>query len=166
MKKFLIILLCVSLPLVSIAQPSSVRKVFRKYGHKDGVVKICLPGVVMGFAALFVDDKETAKMLRGVNSIKILTAGEAAGFQDVNFVDEFLDNFRSRSFEELLTVKDGKDDVAIYMKEGKRNKKELLIVAGGPNDNTIIYLKGKVSAEMLSSLGEEMKVDILKSVTQ
>lgn len=166
MRKFLFTLLCVALPLVSIAQPSSVRKVFRKYGHKDGVMKICLPGVVMGFAALFVDDKETAKMLRGVNSIKILTADEDAGFQGVNFVDEFLDNFRSRSFEELLTVKDGKQDVAIYMKEGKRNKKELLIIAGGQNESVIVYLKGKVSAEMLSSLGKEMNVDVLKSVTQ
>lgn len=120
----------------------------------------------MGFAALFVDDKETAKMLRGVKSIKILAADEDAGFQDVNFADEFLDNFRSRSFEELLIVRDGKDDVVIYMKEGKRNKKELLIIASGQNDSVIVYLKGKVSAEMLSSLGKEMNVDVLKSVTQ
>jgi len=166
MKKYIFILLCVVLPAVTIAQPSSVRKVFRKYGHRDGVVKICIPGVVMDFAALFVDDKETAKMLRGVDKIKILATDEAASFHDVNFAAEVLDNFKSRSFEELLTVKDGKDDVAIYMKEGKRNKKELLIIAGGKKDNAIVYLKGKVSLEMLNSLGDEMKVDVLKSVTQ
>ncbi len=164
MKKYIIILLCVVLPAISIAQPASVRKAFRKYGHQDGVVKISLPGIVMDFAALFVDDQETAKMLRGVNKIKILATERADGFTKGNIASDILDSFKSKSFEELLTVRSGEEDVAIYMKEGKRNKKELLIISGGKDENAIVYLKGRIDPAMLSSLGKEMKVDALKSL--
>lgn len=164
MKKSILILLCVALPLLSIAQPASVRKIFRQYGHEQGTVKINLPGIVMDFAALFVDDHETAKMLRGISKIRVLATDDETQTHPTDFGSKALQSFKSNQFEELLSVRSDKDDVAIYMKEGKRNKKELLIIAGGSSDNAIVYLKGKVDPEMLGQLGKEFKVDALKSL--
>lgn len=164
MKKYILILLCVALPLASIAQPNSVRKVFRKYGLKEGVVKISIPGIVMDFAAMFVDDAETKKMLKGINKIKVLATDDDFSNANYNFASEALEHFKAQSFEKLLTVRSDDDNVAIYMKEGKRNRKELLIIAGGKDGSVIVYIKGKVTIEMLSSIGKEMNIKSLKTM--
>ena len=164
MKKYVLILLCVAIPALSVAQPASVRKASCKYGHKEGVTRITIPGIVMDFASWFVDDKETAKMLRSVNKIKVLAFEDSERFHDVNLVDEIMGKFKANSFEEMLAVRSDNEDVAIYIRERSRNRKELLVIAGGSDDNAIVYLKGKITPEMLGMIGNEMKVDALKSL--
>jgi len=149
---------------MSFAQPFSVRKAFHKYGKDDGVTKVVIPGIVMDFASWFVDDGETAKMLRGINKIKVLAADGDDGFDGPNIGKEVLKDFKAGAFKEMLTVRDGEDDVAILMKEGKRNKKELLVIVGSESESAIIYLKGKISPEMLGKIGEEMDVKSLKNI--
>lgn len=164
MKKLLIISLCILLPAMSFAQPLSVRKTFHRYGKDDGVTKIVIPGIVMDFASWFVDETETAKMLRGINMIKILAVDSDEGFDGPNIGKQVLEDFRSGNFHEMLTVRDGDDNVAILVKEGKRHRKELLVIAGGKDDSAIVYLRGKISPEMLGKIGTEMNVKALKNI--
>jgi hypothetical protein len=164
MKKAIIILLCLALPVISNAQPFSVRKAFHKYGHEDGVTKITIPGIAFDFASLFVDDRETAKMLRGVNKIKILAAEGDEGFDGPNIGKEVIERFKSNQFEPMLTVRNADEDVSILIKEGRKNRKELLVISGDKSDSAIIYIKGKIHPDMLRDLGKEMKIESLKNI--
>jgi len=164
MKKYILFLLIVIVPLAVISQPLSVRKVFRKYGHKQGVVSVWVPGVVMDLAALFGDDPETRQLLRNIDKVRVLAIEDNAALNDVNFNREVKKTFINHSYEQLMLVKESGNAVDILVKEGLRDRKELLIIAGGKDDNAIIYLKGKLTPEMLGKLGKEIKIDALSTV--
>ncbi len=159
MKKYIITLLVIAIPAMAISQPQSVRKSFRKYAKEEGVVKVTVPGIVLDIASWFVDDQATAKLIRKIDKVKVLAIDNDEYNGEVNLVDDIMKNFKNNAFEQLLTVRSDKEDAVIMIKEGFRNKRELLILAGG-DDNAIVYLKGKIVPEMLADLNTEIGLNL------
>jgi hypothetical protein len=159
MKKIAFLALALALPLLSIAQPHSVRKAFRQYAHEEGVTKITIPGILIDVASWFVDDKETARLIRKVDKVKILAIDGNEYQGQGQLAKDILDNFKSNSFEQLLTVRGANENAAILIKEGIGNKRELLIIAGDEGDNAVVYLKGRIVPEMLAEINKELKIN-------
>ena len=60
--------------------------------------------------------------------------------------------------EELLVVRDGEEQVTIFGKTEGETIEEMLILIGG-DDNAMIFLKGRLKPELISSLIEKNKAD-------
>lgn len=152
MKKTIILLIALAFPLMALTQPLSVRKLFHRYGQEEGVTRITVPGVAIRLATCFVDDDETARLLKGIRKVKVLVAEGEDNLPDPEFTAKIIRDFENSRFEEMLTVQDDGDQVGIYIRDIRRNKKELVIFTRDKKESAVIYLKGKMTPELLHQL--------------
>ena len=152
MKKIVFLLLIACLPVTAFSQPWSVRKAFHRYGHSEGVTRVTVPGVVIRMASWMVDDAETEALLKGIKKVKVLVAEGDENLVNPEFTAKVMQEIQQNKFEEMLTVNDQEDQVGIFIREGRNHNKELVLFANGKNENTIVYLKGKITPELLKKL--------------
>ncbi|MCK5170759.1 MAG: DUF4252 domain-containing protein, partial [Bacteroidales bacterium] len=62
------------------------------------------------------------------------------------------------SYVELMTVKEHNNDVIFYVKYNEKDIEELLLVAGGHDENAVISIKGKINLKELASLSNSVHI--------
>lgn len=154
MKKSILFILCLALPIMTIAQPLAVRKAFHRYGHDEGITRVTVPGIAIRMASWLVDDAETEALLKGINKVKVLFAEGEENMLQPEFASKFMKEIKRGQFEEMLTMNDQEDQVGIYIRDGRRHKKELVLFVSGKDESTIVYLKGKITPELLKQLSD------------
>lgn len=154
MKKVVLIALCSILSLSAFTHPLTVRKAFHRYGHNEGVTRITVPGIVIRVASWLVDDAETEALLKGIHKVKVLVAEGADNQINPDFTSKVITEIRESNFEEMLSVSDQNDQVEIFIREGRKNKKELVLFTTSKDASNIVYLKGKITPELLKQLSD------------
>jgi hypothetical protein len=148
------------------AQQNPINYYFDEYKHLDGVTTVSVPRPLIWLATFFVDeneDQETKKILRQINSVKVITIENARLNKEINFLEDLKRMKESKSFkrkyEELLTVKEKNEEVAIYCHEKSSGKIGELLLIVHDGENTAVRIKGNLDPKILSSLNKSMKVD-------
>ena len=156
MKKSLTLLLVALLPLLASAQNSSVDKVFRKYGDRDGFTVVTLSKGLLKMAANMDDDRESQDFLSRIHEIKILAVEDDK--MDINLYDEVLSSLDKRDYEELLKSKSNGEEVIMLAKKDGDILEELIILVGGKEDNALVYISGKLNTKDLSKLSSSVNI--------
>ena len=143
MKRVMIILGIILLPLSAVAQPLQVRHLLRSCDTGREVTRIHLPPVLIRLVSWCVDDEETRHVLRNVSSLYLVTSEDSEFSQKSDFPTRVVNKLRNNNFEEMLIVNDKGERVVILMRENRRNVKEMVIAVDGDED-TVIYLKGRL----------------------
>jgi hypothetical protein len=167
MKRLAIVLLF-ALGITQGAHSQSIRSanLYQKYRGEKGVVAVYIPGFVMKFAASIADlDGPEKQMVKSLQSLRVLTIEDHTRFSNVNFVKELKLHSIKGKFTPLLEVHDGGEDVMILGKEKKGKLKDLLIVVGG-EDNVLVHIRGRMNADMLSSIADIADIDELRYTRQ
>ena len=156
MKKLLLILLVALVPAFVLAQNSAVDKLFKKYGGQKGFTTININSGLLKFAAQMTEEEEDLDVLNSINTIKILAQedGEAS-----NFYDEVMGTLKRNDYEELMTVNSDDGDVIFLVKKNKERISEFILVAGGDDENVLIYIGGDMSMKDLTSLSKSINID-------
>ena len=144
MKRSVLILCIILLPLTLSAQPASVRHLLRKCDPGKEVVRIHLPSGLIRMASWFVDDDETRLVLRNVKSLYLVTSEDKVFSRESDFPSRVVRKLRDLNFEDLLVINDQGERVTILMRETRRNCKEMVIAADGEED-VVLYLKGRLN---------------------
>ncbi len=143
MKRIIIILGIILLPLGAAAQPLQVRHLLRSCDTGKAVTRIHLSPLLIRMASWFVDDDETRQILRNVNSLYLVTSEDSEYSHNSNFPTRVINKLCNNNFEELLVANDKGEQVVILMRENRRNIKEMVIAVDGDED-TVVYLKGRL----------------------
>jgi hypothetical protein len=162
MKRIVLFLIAVAIPVLLTAQNSAVDKLFAKYKGKEGVTTVQIsPELFQIVEAMEVKEIEGCEIpFDQVNSVKILTIEDEDAFPGVNFYDEIVNDLKTDDFAELMTVDDGDETVRMWMKADQAIVKEFLLIVGG-GDNVLIYITGNINMKDLESLAESFDdVDI------
>ena len=152
MNKLTIFILALSLTIVSCSDNEGVNKAFSKYGHKEGVTAISVPGFVIHLASSFGELEEQEKdLLRNIDLVKVLAIENDHLNEEINLHNEFYEKInQNNEFEELLVVSSEGQNITIYGKVGKNEIiKEMVILVGG-EDNALVYLKGNLDPKLLN----------------
>lgn len=145
------------LPALAIAQNSSIDKVFKKYGERDGFTVITISKGLLKLAADMDDeDAEAQEFLNRINSIKILASEERT---DVNLYDEVLSSLDKSKYEELMTVNSADENVLMLARKDGNIIEELIILVGGDDDNAIVYIGGRMTTKDMAKLSKSINIE-------
>jgi hypothetical protein len=156
MKKIVTILVLAAFPFLLNAQ-DFVDNLIHKYQGEKGFTTVVINSALFDIAAAIDDDDDLQKMKGMIDNIRII-ALEDQFSSDINFFDEMKSQVDTKSYVELMIVKEHDNDIVFYVKYAGKDIEELLLVVGGHDDNAVISIKGKINLNDLASLSNSVHI--------
>jgi len=148
------------IPVLTIAQ-SPVQQLFDEYSGKDGYTTVYITKYMFQLFAKVVDDEEDKDLkdvVEGLNSIRILTRSDNNGGNSKSFYDEILRAIPANYYDDLMIIKDGKEEVKFMVHEKGDIIDELLMVIGGDGEALLMSLQGDIDLKKVSKLSKSMDI--------
>jgi hypothetical protein len=162
MKKLILFSTALCMVTLLNAQTNAIDEFFDKYSEKEGFTTVTISSKLL---SLFAGKKsEGSNIINRLTSIKILSVEDSLLNQSVNFYKELTKKLDISAYEELMVVKEGPDVTKFLVKQKGDIISELLVITGGPGDNTLISIKGDLDLKSLSELSNETGIDELKGL--
>jgi hypothetical protein len=156
MKKIIILLALAAFPFLINAQ-DFVDNLINKYQGEKGFTTVVINSALFDIAAAIDDDEDLQKMKGMIDNIRIIAMEDHFG-SDLNFFDEMKAQVDTKAYVELMTVKEHDNDVVFYVQYEGKDIKELLLVAGGSDENAVISIKGNIDLKKMASLSNSVHI--------
>lgn len=164
MRTVALISMFVFMPLVLIAQGSPADRLFDKYSGKEGYTSVFISRHMFRlFSNLETGDKEMENLFNRLTGIRIL-ASEGKSVGGINFFDEIMRSLPAGEYQELMVVREKDQDFQFLIREKDGIINELLMVAGGVNNNALISIQGNIDLNTISRLSRSMKIEGLDAL--
>ena len=164
MKKLNLLWITLCFPMFLFAQKNAADQLFEKYADTDGFTTISFSSGLMKMVADMDDEKDSNSFLRKIEEVRIITSDEEnAG---LNFYEEIVKDLPADEYEELITIKEKDTNVKIWIKEDAGITRELILVSGGEDDNALIIVRGEITLNEISGLGESLNVNGLSVLSK
>ena len=157
MKKIIIIVVLAAFPFILNAQ-DFVDNLINKYQGEKGFTTIVINSALFDLVAAIDDDEDLQKMKGMIDNIRIIAMEDHFNSSDINFFDEMKSQVDTKSYVELMTIKEHDNDVVFYVKYNGKDIGELLLVAGGDDENAVISIKGNINLKELASLSNSVHI--------
>ena len=166
MRKVLVIFLIVSLPIIAIAQNTPLDKLFDKYSGQEGITSVYITSYMFSmFSDLETDDPEFDELIKNLKGIKILATDDSYPGK-VDFYKEIIGKLPMSEYNELMVIRE-KDQIVKFLINEKDGKIiELLIIAGGADENAIISIQGNIDLKNISKLSKSMNISGLEHLEE
>lgn len=118
------------------------------------------PKMFQMLAQIDTDDpesKEVMELVKGITGLRILVKDKGDG---TKLYDEAFSKISSNGFEELMTVRDGGENVRFMVKEGNSPDiiKQLVLLVGGADDFVLMDLTGVINLKTIGKLSKNIDV--------
>jgi len=157
MKKIVVLLVMAIIPGFLMAQ-DVIDNMIQKYQGKNGFTTILIHKDLFEMVAAIDDDEDLAKMKGMIENIRII-ALESDSVKNINFYKEIISQVNVGSYKELMKIKQSDEDVVFYAKYDNNVISELLLIAGGIDDNAVISIKGKINLKDMAQLSKSVHID-------
>ncbi len=166
MKRNLLLLIVAIFILTSCEYTPGVSEAFTKYRFKDGVFTLSVPGWVIHLASNSDGiDKNERELLQSIDKVRILVVEDENLNGKINLHKEFAAKIKNKNhYEELMTVTDNGENVAIYGKTDGDVITEMVLLVSGENDNALIFVRGEISPDVLKESVKDKKAGGLLSL--
>jgi Domain of unknown function (DUF4252) len=177
MKKFLFLALALCLHAISTsAQDDAISRYFTQYAEDERFTVVYIsPKMFDLIAKISTNDPEwekTKEVLKDLRGLRILVADNDDDTDDdgktiakthkINgaaMYKEAMTTLNGKSYEELMTVRDGQQNVRFMTKESGGVITELLLLVGEPNQFVMLSFTGKIDLTKISTLGKTLNVE-------
>jgi uncharacterized protein DUF4252 len=156
MKKIILVLVIAAFPFILNAQ-DFVDNLISKYQGEKGFTTIVINSALFDIVAAIDDDEDLQKMKGMIDNIRIIAMEDHVS-SDINFFEEMKSQVDTKAYVELMTIKEHDNDVVFYVKYAGKDIEELMLVAGGHDDNAVISIKGKIDLKQLASLSNSVHI--------
>jgi hypothetical protein len=162
MKKLIITIIVMQLLAFGVqAQNSAIASLFDKYADNEAFTKVTINSKMFDlFTEFEPDDPDTKEMANAISKLKGLKilAADSIG-NALQYYKEAQASIRNSNFEELMSVRDGKDDMVFMIQEEDGKISELLMLVGGDHKFVAMSLFGEIDLKQISKLSKGMKID-------
>lgn len=166
MKKVILIFLVITLPLLGLAQNTPVDELFDKYSGKEGFTSVYITSYMFSmFSELETDDPEFDELVKNLKGIKILATDEYYS-GNANFYKEIIDKLPMSQYKVLMVIKEKDQDVKFLVNEKDGKIIELLLIAGGKDENALISIQGNIDLKNISKLSKSMNINGLEHLEE
>lgn len=156
MKKIILVLVIAVFPFILNAQ-DFVDNLISKYQGEKGFTTIVINSALFDIAAAIDDDEDLQKIKGMIDNIRIITMEDHFS-SEINFFEEMKSQVDTKAYVELMTIKEHDNDVVFYVKYAGKDIEELMLVAGGDDDNAVISIKGKIDLKQMASLSKSVHI--------
>jgi len=166
MKKLLFSLIVLALPMLLHAQKTPVDELFDKYSGQEGFTSVYITSYMFSmFTDIETDDPEFDELMKNLKGIKILATDDSYS-GNANFYKEIIDKIPMNVYKELMVIKEKDQEVKFLINEKDGKITELLLIAGGKDENAIISIQGNIDLKNISKLSKSMQIDGLEHLEE
>jgi len=160
MKKIIILIAAAFIYTGAYAQNSKIRYLVDTYSGEEDVVSLYIPGFLCKLAANIGDcSYEEEKLLRSIQSVRVLVCENSGLNKQVNFVEELETDRWGPDYHLMLSVSKNDEEVRIFSHEKSGRIRELIIVVSGDDENVLVRVKGRMQTDLLHALGGVIDVE-------
>lgn len=152
MKSLLFILVALSIGGLSEShgQSQSFQTLKNKFSSADDVYSFKIQGFLARTVLRLAGEHEFKKAVRSVRSIRIITIPKTAFMEKSVTVSGFKKVMASDSFQALMTVREGAEEMGIYVQSSnKRSLNRYLILIENLDEVVAVELKGYIDLNQL-----------------
>ena len=141
---------------MTFAQKDLISAVFEKYADVEGITTVNVTGDMLKLMTQAQQQMRDTVFTSTLSEIRILALEKNCDKPAaLNLRSEVYDKLDKSIYKEMLSVKQTGEDVVILVKEAKGRISELLIIAGGTDENALIQVKGDMLlSEMADMAGK------------
>ena len=156
MKKVAFLLASILFPVFLSAQTAGIDKLIDKYSGQEGVTVVNIsPELFQLISDLEISEIEDADLpIDKVSAVKVLAIENEELLAGVNFYDEVTEDLNTDDFVEVLTVKDGEEDVKMWLRNEGKQIREFLLVVSSPDEGVVVYISGDFNMSDIEGLAE------------
>lgn len=168
MKKMLFLLPALLLAVSTLtAQNDAITRFFERYVDDERFTVVYVsPKLFQLLSKISIDDPDWANVqsvIKDLGGLRVLTADSIA--DGTAMYKEALSKVPTGEYAELITVRDGKENVRIWTKDtGGSVIEELLLLVGSPTEFTLLSFTGKIDLDKISSLAKAADIDGLEQL--
>ncbi len=162
MKKLIVIVLLIDLIAFRVnAQDAAISSMFDKYADNEDLTKVTITSKMFDlFTEFEPEDPETKELTEAISKLKGLKILASDSIQNANqYYQEAASSIQSSNFEELMSVRDGKENMRFLIKENGGKISELLMLVGGNHKFVALDLYGEIDLKQISKLSRGMKIN-------
>jgi len=159
MKKILLGLLALCLTGILFAQKDLVSAVFEKYAGIDGITTVNITGDMLKLFAQAEEQRRDTTFVSKLSEVRILALEKNCNSPvALDLRSELYDKLDKSIYKEMLSVKQKGEDIVILMKEINGHIAEILIIAGGEDENALIQVKGDMLLSEMANLADKYQM--------
>lgn len=161
MKKYLFLLPVLFLAAIQLhAQNDAITRFFSKYSEDERFTTVYVSQKMFQLVAkVETDDADWNSMrevIKDLGGLRVLTCDSIT--DGVQLYKEALSKVPQNEYSELLTVRDGQENVRIWIKDQGNIINELLLLVGAPNEFVLLSFVGKIDLEKIGSLSKTLDI--------
>jgi hypothetical protein len=161
MKYSILILAFLGMSLQGMSQADAITKYFNQYVEDTSFTVVYIsPKMFQLISKLSEDevDADVQAVIKDLKGLKVL-ATERNGMK---YYNEAINKINVKEYEELMTVRDGDQNVRFVVKERNDVIEELLLLVGAPEQFVMISFVGKINLDQISKLSKSADISGLE----
>lgn len=156
MKRIAVIIAVFLVPVLTIAQSGTIDKLIDKYGGQDGVTVVNInPELFQVLSEMDIEQvRDAAPAMDKLSVVKVLAVENPVLLEGNNFYNEVTEDLNMSDYAEVLTVKDGSEDVRMWMKTEGKQIRDFLLVVSSPDEGVVVYISGDFNMNDIEGLAQ------------
>lgn len=150
------VLMAAALP----AQNDAIIRFFNQYMEDERFTVVSVSPKMFSLVSKISTDDEDWEKFREVvgdlTGLRVLTSDSIDN--GVALYKEALSKVPAGEYSELLTVRDGQENVRIWTKDNGNIINELLVLVGSPDEFVLLSLTGKIDLDKISYLSKDLDI--------
>jgi hypothetical protein len=142
------------------AQNDAISRFFNQYMEDERFTVVYIsPKMFEMVAKIETDDAEWnnfREVVGNLTGLRVLTADSIG--DGLKFYKDALSKVPKGEYSELLTVRDGKENVRMWIKDSGNIINELLLLVGAPDEFVMLSFTGRIDLDKISSLSKSLDI--------
>jgi hypothetical protein len=168
MKNIVLLIVFLAFSLGAGAQ-SIIDNLYDKYSSTEGYTSVYISKYMF---EMFKSNEKDIQMqdemeqaISKLDCIKILTRDDDPSTSaPVSLYSEIMKVIPSSTYKEIMVVKEGGQNVNMYVKENNDKVAELLMVIGGGDEDVLISIQGDIDMNSISKIGASMNIEGMENL--
>jgi Domain of unknown function (DUF4252) len=143
------------------AQNDGISRFFSQYQDDERFTSVYVsPKMFQMVAKIDTDDpdwKKVREVIKDLGGLRVLTADSITN--GTQLYKDALNRIPQSEYSELLTVRDGKENVRIWIKDSGNVIQELLLLVGSPDEFVMLSFVGNIDLDKISALAKTMDIE-------
>ncbi|MBK6931640.1 MAG: DUF4252 domain-containing protein [Saprospirales bacterium] len=143
------------------AQNDAINRFFNQYIDDERFTVVFVsPKMFSLVSKISTEDEDWEKfreVVGGLTGLRVLTSDSLGN--GLQLYKEALSKVPAGEYSELLTVRDGKENVRIWVKDSGNIINELLLLVGSPDEFVLLSLTGKIDLDKISTLSKGLDIE-------
>jgi hypothetical protein len=161
MKYGILIIAFLAMSFQGFSQGDAITKYFNKYTEDTSFTVVYISPKMFEMVARLAEDEVDAEVQQVIKDLKGLRVLVREG-DGTKYYNEAVKTLNLKAYEELMTVRDGNQNIRFVIKDNGDIIEELLLLVGSPDEFVMISFVGKIDLDKIAKLAKTADIEGLE----